>query len=59
MDRLEFLQATAASAAALAFSRYAPGAQSDLDAIRGEIMKRHDQSVQRLQEWIRQPSIAA
>jgi acetylornithine deacetylase/succinyl-diaminopimelate desuccinylase-like protein len=59
MDRREFLQGTAASAAALALSRYAPAAQSDLDPIRAEIAKRHDESVQRLQEWIRQPSIAA
>jgi acetylornithine deacetylase/succinyl-diaminopimelate desuccinylase-like protein len=28
-------------------------------AIRAEIAKRHDESVKRLQEWIRQPSIAA
>src|SRR5207253_3091136 len=31
----------------------------DLDAIRAEVEKRHDESVKRLQDWIRQPSIAA
>ncbi|HYY68519.1 MAG TPA: M20/M25/M40 family metallo-hydrolase, partial [Terriglobales bacterium] len=32
---------------------------ADLDAIYREIEKRHDEAVQRLQHWIRQPSIAA
>ncbi|HVP42160.1 MAG TPA: M20/M25/M40 family metallo-hydrolase [Terriglobales bacterium] len=59
MDRRTFLQGTAAGAAALALSRYTPAAQGELDAIKAEIAKRHDESVQRLQEWIRQPSIAA
>ena len=59
MDRREFLQGTAASAAALALTRYGLAAQVDLDGIKAEIAKRHDESVQRLQEWIRQPSIAA
>ena len=59
MDRREFLQGTAASAAALAFSRYAPAAGDGLALIRAEIAKRHEESVQRLQQWIRQPSIAA
>jgi acetylornithine deacetylase/succinyl-diaminopimelate desuccinylase-like protein len=50
--RRDFLLTAFAGAAALADSR-------DLDAIRSEIAKRHDESVRRLQEWIRQPSIAA
>ena len=33
--------------------------QSDLTPIFREIDRRHDEAVQRLQEWIRQPSIAA
>ena len=37
----------------------AAAAANDLDAIRAEIEKRHDESVKRLQDWIRQPSIAA
>ena len=31
----------------------------DLSAIRAEIAKRHDETVKRLQTWIKQPSIAA
>src|SRR3989454_6662000 len=62
-DRRAFLQGAVASAAVLALPRWtradAHSAASDLDAINKEIEKRHDESVQRLQEWIRQPSIAA
>ena len=60
MNRRRFLQATAASAATLAFSHSSFAADNpDLTAIQKEIEKRHDESVQRLQQWIRQPSIAA
>ena len=60
MNRRRFLQATAASAASLAFSRNSFAADNpDLTVIQKEIEKRHDESVQRLQQWIRQPSIAA
>jgi acetylornithine deacetylase/succinyl-diaminopimelate desuccinylase-like protein len=59
VDRRAFLQGVAAGAAALALPPWARGVASDLDAIGAEIDKRHDESVQRLQEWIRQPSIAA
>src|SRR5258708_20873059 len=47
-------------AATLAWPRWAHSAAgADLDPIRAEIEKRHDESVKRLQTWIRQPSIAA
>src|SRR5947209_14148973 len=63
MDRRTFLQGAAAGAAALAFSQNSLAEQTDsnpdLTAIQKEIEKRHDESVQRLQQWIRQPSIAA
>jgi acetylornithine deacetylase/succinyl-diaminopimelate desuccinylase-like protein len=60
MNRRRFLQATAASAASLALSRNSFAADNpDLASIQKEIEKRHDESVQRLQQWIRQPSIAA
>jgi acetylornithine deacetylase/succinyl-diaminopimelate desuccinylase-like protein len=61
VDRRMFLQGVAASAAAMALPSWAAGAApaDDLNAIQGEIEKRHDESVQRLQEWIKQPSIAA
>jgi acetylornithine deacetylase/succinyl-diaminopimelate desuccinylase-like protein len=60
-DRRTFLQTTAATAAALALPRWARAAYpaSDLDPIFAEIDKRHDESLKRLQTWIRQPSIAA
>ena len=61
MNRRRFLQATAAGAATFAFSNnsFAADASPDLAAIQKEIEKGHDESVQRLQQWIRQPSIAA
>jgi acetylornithine deacetylase/succinyl-diaminopimelate desuccinylase-like protein len=65
VDRRMFLQGAAASglvgAASLALPNWASGAASaeDLSAIQKEIEKRHAESVQRLQEWIKQPSIAA
>jgi len=63
MDRRTFLQGAAAGAATLALSRNAHAEQTnanlDFSAIQKEIEKRHDESVQCLQQWIRQPSIAA
>src|SRR5437016_14218876 len=59
MNRRTFLKGAAAGAAILAGPSPAWSAQSELDGIRAEIAKRHDESVRRLQEWIRQPSIAA
>lgn len=63
-DRRTFLQCAAASAAALTLPHWAragsrAAAASNLDPIYAEIAKRHDESVQRLQTWIHQPSIAA
>ena len=70
-DRRRFLMGAAAGAASLALPRWA-GADAngsglaspllddaDLNPIRAEVEKRHDEAVQRLQHWIRQPSIAA
>jgi len=61
--RRRFAAAAAALAAAFIFLEPAAfaGAAPDAarDAIRAEIAKRHDESVGRLQEWVRQPSIAA
>lgn len=59
MDRRIFLQTAAAGAAALAWPARTQAWAQDLDAIRTEIEKRHEEAVKRLQEWIRQPSIAA
>src|SRR5947208_448962 len=59
MERRVFLQDTAATAVALALPRRALKAEPDLTPVFAQIEKRHDEAVQRLQEWIRQPSIAA
>src|SRR5260370_12063291 len=63
-DRRTFLQGAAtvaAGAATFGWPTWASSAvaASDLDAIRAEIEKRHDESVKRLQDWVREPSIAA
>ncbi|HEX3119098.1 MAG TPA: twin-arginine translocation signal domain-containing protein, partial [Candidatus Acidoferrum sp.] len=64
-DRRTFIQGAAAAgilgAAALSLPNLTRSvlASDDLDSIRKEIEKRHEESVHRLQEWIRQPSIAA
>jgi acetylornithine deacetylase/succinyl-diaminopimelate desuccinylase-like protein len=59
MNRRTFLKGAAASAATLAWTQPLEAAESDADPLRKEITKRHDETVRRLQEWIRQPSIAA
>jgi len=66
-ERRIFLQGASAAAAVSAVSLALPRwgfsqpsiPSSDLDGIRQEIEKRHDESLRRLQTWIRQPSIAA
>src|SRR6266404_9913732 len=59
-NRRMFLQRAFASAAALASTRRTQAADAaDLKPIYAQIEKRHDEAVQRLQDWIRQPSIAA
>jgi acetylornithine deacetylase/succinyl-diaminopimelate desuccinylase-like protein len=65
--RRSFLQGAGAAAAVGAVSRALPRwgfsrpplPSEDLGAITAEITKRHDESLKRLQTWIRQPSIAA
>src|SRR5438067_6938928 len=47
------------AAAVAAFPAARTVAAADLNDIQAEVEKHHDESVQRLQEWIRQPSIAA
>jgi acetylornithine deacetylase/succinyl-diaminopimelate desuccinylase-like protein len=60
MNRRDFLANAAMTAASVALSQYAPAQQDgDFAPIWSEIQKRHDETVQRLQTWIRQPSIAA
>ncbi len=60
MDRRQFLQSALAAAAGLSAQTPVSAAEPpDIRAISAEIDKHHDEAVQRLQEWIRQPSIAA
>ncbi len=59
MDRRGLLAGAAAGAAMLGLGGRAMAATPDLKAIRAQIDKRHDEAVQRLQTWIRQPSICA
>src|SRR5437867_3144372 len=59
IDRRAFLQNATAAAAAVTLPPFMRTQQSDLAPVYAQIERRHDESVQRLQEWIRQPSIAA
>jgi acetylornithine deacetylase/succinyl-diaminopimelate desuccinylase-like protein len=59
MNRRTFLETAAVGAATMAFPRFAQSAAPDLKPVYTQIEKRHDEAVQRLQEWIHQPSIAA
>src|SRR5579871_5160971 len=74
-NRRSFLAGAAAGAATLAMPRWAHAdaggffsstyalapalLEEDQSAIRAEITKRHDETVQRMQTWMKQPSIAA
>jgi len=57
--RRAFLQRAVAGAAALTLPRRLRADARDLNAIRAEVEKRHDEALKRLQTWIHQPSIAA
>jgi acetylornithine deacetylase/succinyl-diaminopimelate desuccinylase-like protein len=61
MNRRTFLQGVGATAAAMSIPSAVRGEPkaAGLDAVNAEIPKRHDEAVRRLQDWIRQPSIAA
>jgi acetylornithine deacetylase/succinyl-diaminopimelate desuccinylase-like protein len=58
LSRREFVGAVGTGAALLA-TPYARSADNDRASIYREIEARHDEAVLRLQEWVRQPSIAA
>ena len=59
MNRRELLYGVAATTAAMALPRFAFTEQSDLAPIWAEIEKRREETIARIQTWIRQPSIAA
>jgi len=63
IDRRDFIAGAAAASAIAVLPRWAtaeaPAPADDLAAIKAEIAKRHDEALQRMQTWIKQPSIAA
>ncbi|HLW53411.1 MAG TPA: M20/M25/M40 family metallo-hydrolase [Candidatus Angelobacter sp.] len=69
IDRRDFIAGAAAVSAMAALPRWAKAEEAggaalttpadDLGAIKAEIAKRHDEALQRLRTWIKQPSIAA
>ncbi|MGO9085549.1 MAG: M20/M25/M40 family metallo-hydrolase [Candidatus Sulfotelmatobacter sp.] len=59
MNRRDFVVGSAATAAALSIPHLSHAEPTDFQPIWAEIEKRHDESLKRLQSWIRQPSIAA
>src|SRR2546427_12867479 len=59
IDRRAFVEGAAAAAVAIALPGRARKAEPDLTPVFAQIAKRHDEGVERLQQWIRQPSIAA
>jgi acetylornithine deacetylase/succinyl-diaminopimelate desuccinylase-like protein len=59
MNRRRFLHQSLTAASSLALVRRAHAAPDDLKAIQTEIDKHYDEAIHRLQDWIRQPSIAA
>ena len=59
MNRREFITTAGMAAASTALPCTSSAQEADLQPVWNEIQKRHDESVQRLQNWIRQPSIAA
>src|SRR5260370_1241529 len=58
LSRREFLGATATSMAVLSLPGFVLSDDS-LGGVETEVQKRHGEGVQRLQEWVKQPSIAA
>lgn len=59
MNRREFVTTAAMAAASAAVAQISESQNPELRPVFAEIEKLHDESVQRLQNWIRQPSIAA
>jgi acetylornithine deacetylase/succinyl-diaminopimelate desuccinylase-like protein len=59
MNRRDFVKTAALGAASFTMPQLTLADDSELQPIWAQIEKRHDETVQRLQHWIRQPSIAA
>src|SRR6185503_4316985 len=59
INRRTFLETAVVGATAFALPRLTWADQRELDGVRSQIEKGHNEAVARLQDWIRQPSIAA
>ena len=59
MNRRDFVKTTALGTASLALPRLTLADDSEMRPVWAQIEKQHDETVARLQRWIRQPSIAA
>jgi acetylornithine deacetylase/succinyl-diaminopimelate desuccinylase-like protein len=59
VKRRDFMAGAAATATVLALPKWASAWQDELGPVRNEISRRHEESLKRLQTWIKQPSIAA
>ena len=59
VNRRAFMAGAAAAATSFALPNWASAWQDELGPVRNEISRRHEESLKRLQTWIKQPSIAA
>ncbi len=59
INRRSFIRSTTAAGAALISGTALRSETPDVNALQAEIEKNHDENVRRIQDWIRQPSIAA
>jgi acetylornithine deacetylase/succinyl-diaminopimelate desuccinylase-like protein len=59
MNRTPIFAVAAAALAAVAFPEQSSSADIDLAPIKAEVVKRHDEALKRLQDWIHLPAIAA
>jgi acetylornithine deacetylase/succinyl-diaminopimelate desuccinylase-like protein len=59
INRRSFIRSTTAAGAALVSGTALRSETTDVNALQTEIEKHHDENVRRIQDWIRQPSIAA
>src|SRR3954451_24695002 len=59
INRRSFIRSTTAAGAALVSGTALRSETTDVNALQTEIEKHHDENVRRIQDWVRQPSIAA
>src|SRR3954452_97663 len=59
INRRSFMRSITAAGAALLSGTGLRSETPDVNALQAEIEKHHDENVRRIQDWIKQPSIAA